>query len=153
MPHVRRFKHLDSYRHPDHPLPEQPPLHPEEEEQLPPDSHAARIDIPATELSTQPWNPELVEPDPLTQPSDSAVELGGLDFANLARHRVQPPPLPAALLDVTTLRSQYQQALTDYKALSDRVTIGDGPAMRNIAPRITELRQRADADRPYLLAV
>lgn len=139
--------------HPDHPLPEQPPLHPEEEEQLPPDPHAPRIDIPATELSTQPWDPELVEPDPLTEPSDGAVELGGLDFADLARHRGQPPPLPSALLDVTTLRSQYQQARTDYKALCDRVIIGDGPVMRDIAPRIIELRQRADADRPYLLAI
>jgi hypothetical protein len=115
--------------HGDHPLPAQPPLHPEEEEQLPPDPDAPRIDMPATELSTEQWHPELVEPDPL----NTALE--------------------AALLDLTTLRTQYQQALTEYNALRKQVLIGDGPAMRQAIPHIRELRERADADRPYLIAV
>ncbi|WP_232066822.1 MobF family relaxase [Mycobacterium parmense] len=139
--------------HADHPLPEQPPLHPEEEEQLPPDPHATRIDMPATDLSTQPWHPELVEPDPTNTPLETADELAGLDFDDLPRHRVAPPPLPAALLDLTSLRTQYQQALADHQALHARAAIGDGPAMRQATPRIRELRQRADADRPYLIAV
>ncbi|MBI2693017.1 MAG: relaxase domain-containing protein [Mycobacterium nebraskense] len=139
--------------HGDHLLPEQPPLHPEEEEQLPPDPDAPRIDMPATELSTEPWHPELVEPDPLSTPLEAADELAGLDFADLPRHRVAPPPLPAALLDLTTLRTQYQQALTEYNTLRKQVLIGDGPAMRQAIPHIRELRERADADRPYLIAV
>lgn len=109
--------------------------------------------MPATDLSTQPWHPELVEPDPTNTPLETADELAGLDFDDLPRHRVAPPPLPAALLDLTSLRTQYQQALADHQALHARAAIGDGPAMRQATPRIRELRQRADADRPYLIAV
>ncbi|MCA4761179.1 relaxase domain-containing protein [Mycobacterium sp. SMC-2] len=139
--------------HTHHQLPEQPPLHPEEEEQLPPDPHAPRIDMPATDLSTDTWRPELVEPDPLHQPVDTAAELAGLDFEDLPRQRVAPTPLPAALLDVTTLRTQYQQARADYTALRAQTLIGAGPAIRGAMPRIRELRQRADTDRPYLIAI
>ena len=57
------------------------------------------------------------------------------------------------MLDVTSLRTQYQQARADYNSLRARVIIGDGPAMRQATPRISELRQRADADRPYLIAL
>ncbi|ETA92175.1 exonuclease V subunit alpha [Mycobacterium avium 10-5581] len=139
--------------HTDHPIPEQPPLHPEEEEQLPPDPRSPRIDMPATDLSTEPWHPELAEPDPINTAPDSAEELGGLDFEDLPRQRMPAPPLPAALLDLTTLRTEYQQALAEHGALHARAAIGDGPAMRQATPHIRELRQRADADRPYLIAV
>lgn len=139
--------------HPDHPIPEQAPPHPDEEEQLPPDPHNPRITIPAAEISTPPWHPEHAEPDPLDQNIDSSDELGTLDFADLPRHRVTPPPLPDALLDVHALRTQYHQARADYTDLRARVLIGDGPAMRDATPAISELRRRADADRPYLLAV
>ncbi|WP_225331228.1 MobF family relaxase [Mycobacterium intracellulare] len=139
--------------HTDHPLPDQPPLHPEEEEQLPLDPDAPRIDMPTTDLSTEPWHPELAEPDPLNSPLEPTDELAGLDFADLPRHRVAPPPLPAALLDLTALRTQYQQALADHADLHARAATGDGPAMGQATPRIRELRQRADADRPYLIAI
>lgn len=109
--------------------------------------------MPATDLSTTPWNPESVAPDPLDENLDSADELGALDFEDLPRQRVDPPPLPAALLDVTSLRTQYQQARADYNSLRAQVIIGDGPAMRQATPRISELRQRADTDRPYLIAL
>ena len=71
--------------------------------------------MPATDLTTTPWHPESVAR--LTRSTsihDSAEELGGLDFEDLPRHRVDPPPLPAALLDVHALRTQYQQARADY---------------------------------------
>lgn len=139
--------------HAEHPLPEQPPLHPEEEEQLPPDRDAPRIDMPATDLTAEPWHPEPVEPDPLNTPLVTADELAGLDFADLLRHRVAPPPLPAALLDLTILRTQYQQARAHYNNLRAQTVGGDGPAMRQAIPRIRELRERADADRPYLIAI
>ena len=142
--------------HHDHPgrtIPDQAPLHPEDEEQFPPDPQHPRIDMPATDLSTTPWNPESVAPDPLDENLDSADELGALDFEDLPRQRVDPPPLPAALLDVTSLRTQYQQARADYNSLRAQVIIGDGPAMRQATPRISELRQRADTDRPYLIAL
>ena len=62
-------------------------------------------------------------------------------------------PVGPAIANVATLRAQYHQALTDEKTLRAQVLIGDGPAMRHATPRIRELRQRADADRPYLIAV
>ncbi len=139
--------------HTDRTIPDQAPLHPEDEEQFPPDPQHPRIDMPATDLSTTPWNPEAVAPDPLDDILDSADELGVLDFEDLPRRRVAPPPLPDALLNVHTMRTQYQKAWADYTSLRARITIGDGPAMRQATPRISELRQRADADRPYLIAV
>jgi conjugative relaxase-like TrwC/TraI family protein len=139
--------------HPDRTIPDQAPLHPEDEEQFPPDPQHPRIDMPATDLSTTPWHPESVKPDPLDEHIHSREELAGLDFEDLPRHRVDLPPLPVALLDVTSLRTQYQQARADYNSLRAQVIIGDGPAMRQATPRIRELRQRADADRPYLIAL
>ena len=109
--------------------------------------------MPVTDLAITEWDPESVAPDPLDEIAHSADELGALDFADLPRQRVEPPPLPDALLNVHALRTQYQQARTDYARLRDRVRIGDGPAMREAGPHITALRARADADRPYLLAV
>ena len=106
--------------HTDPAIPEQAPLHPEDEEQFPPDPQHPRIDMPATDLSTTEWNPESVAPDPLDEILDSADELGVLDFADLPRHRVAPPPLPDALLNVHTLRTQYQQARADYTSLRAR---------------------------------
>ncbi len=139
--------------HLDHDIPDRAPLHPEDEEQFPPDPAQPRTDMPVTDLTITEWDPESVAPDPLDEIAHSADELGALDFADLPRQRVEPPPLPDALVNVHALRSQYQQARTDYAQLRDRVRIGDGPAMREAGPRITALRARADADRPYLLAV
>lgn len=139
--------------HTNHDIPDQAPLHPEDEEQFPPDPAHPRTDMPVTDLTITGWDPEAVAPDPLDEIHDSADELGALDFADLPRQRAEPPPLPDALLNVHALRTQYQQARTDYAELSDRVRIGHGPAMREAGPRITALRARADADRPYLLAV
>ncbi len=139
--------------HTDPTIPEQAPLHPEDEEQFPPDPQHPRIDMPATDLSTTQWNPESVAPDPLDEILDSADELGGLDFADLPRQRVEPPPLPDALLNVHTLRTQYQQALGRLHQIVPAPRSATDPPMREAPPQISELRHRADADRPYLLAV
>ena len=37
-------------------------------------------------------------------------DLGSLQFEDLSPRRVPPKPLPAALLDVATVRTAYQQA-------------------------------------------
>lgn len=139
--------------HPDHHIPDQAPLPPEDEEQFPPDPAHPRIDMPVTDLNITEWDPESVAPDPLDEIHDSDGELGALDFADLPRHRASPLPLPDALLNVHALRTQYQQARADYTQLRAHTTIGDGPAMREAAAHITAQRARADADRPYLLAV
>lgn len=134
-------------------VPNHAPLHPEDEEQFPPDPAHPRIDMAATDLTLAEWSPETVEPDPLDDSASSADELGALDFDDLPRQRVEPPPLPDALLNVHALRTQYQQARADYIQLRARSVIGDGPVMRQATPEIVALRARADADRPYLLAV
>ena len=139
--------------HTDPTIPGQAPLHPEDEEQFPPDPAHPRIDMPATDLAITEWDPESVAPDPLDEIARRADELGALDFDDLPRRRVEPPPLPDALLNVHALRTQYQQARADYTHLRARTVIGDGPAMREAAAHITALRGRADGDRPYLLAV
>ncbi len=139
--------------HLDHDIPDHGPLRPEDEEQFPPDPAHPRTDMPVTDLAITEWDPEAVAPDPLVEIAHSADELGDLDFADLPRQRVEPPALADAVLNVHALRTQYQQARTDYAQLRDRVTIGHGPAMREAGPRISALRARADADRPYLLAV
>ena len=139
--------------HTDPAIPEQAPLHPEDEEQFPPDPQHPRIDMPATDLSTTEWNPESVAPDPLDEILDSADELGVLDFADLPRHRVAPPPLPDALLNVHTLRTQYHRRVPTTPACVPAPPSATDPQCARQRPRISELRQRADADRPYLLAV
>jgi conjugative relaxase-like TrwC/TraI family protein len=139
--------------HPDHHIPDHAPLHPEDEEQFPPDPAHPSTEMSATDLTIAEWDPESVAPDPLHDIHHSADELGALDFADLPRQRVEPPPLPAALLNVHALRTQYQQARADYTQLRARVSVADGPAMRAAGPQITALRMRADVDRPYLLAV
>ena len=139
--------------HTDPAIPDQAPLHPEDEEQFPPDPAHPRTDMPATDVTTAEWNPESAAPDPLDEVHDSADELGLLDFDDLPRHRVEPPPLPDALLNAHALRTQYKQARADYTHLRARVSIAGGPAMREAGPQISALRVRADADRPYLLAV
>ena len=80
--------------------------------------------MPVTDLTITEWDPESVAPDPLDEIHDSADELGALDFADLPRQRIEPPALPDALLNVHALRTQYQQARTDYAQLRDRERIG-----------------------------
>ncbi|OBJ93004.1 exonuclease V subunit alpha [Mycobacterium sp. 1245852.3] len=129
--------------HTDHPLPDQPPLHPEEEEQLPPDPLGEqRIDT-GSELAGR-----NVDELPL------GGRDAGLDFADLRPDRpVEQLPLPAALADVRALRNEFVASTADLAAFADAVRNDRGPAMSAAADNIVELRARADADRPYLLAV
>ncbi|GBE67774.1 hypothetical protein MFM001_42360 [Mycobacterium sp. MFM001] len=141
---------------------EHPPLSPEEEEQLRPlDPHydvpVVDDDEPAPGVDGEKLEPrhETLDEEPHgadLDPDSTPIgeeDLGSLRFEDLSPTRVPPPPLPAALLDVWTLRTQYQQTLSQLDELQAQVLIGDGPEMRRATPQILELRQRADADRPY----
>ena len=64
-----------------------------------------------------------------------------------------PPPLPAALLDVSTVRTAYQQALDEHDTLAGAVATFNGPTLSAAMPQIRELRATPEADRPYWLAV
>lgn len=133
--------------HTEHPLPEQPPLHPDEEEQLPPDPLADPPIDTAAELVDHSVAGDLSGGD---FPTRDTV---GLEFADLPTRRIEPLPVQPALADVRALRDQFATSTTNLATLADAVRNNRGPAMTAAADQITELRARADADRPYLLAV
>ncbi len=136
----------------DETLPDNPPIHPDDEEQLPPDPHSAWTDSSAEPLPANPFhtNPaDIDEPDTTPAPAQQPL----LAFDDLTTTRPAPPALQPALADVHALRDRYAARLTALAALEHDVRINNGPTMRSATPRIRELRQRADADRPYLLAV
>jgi hypothetical protein len=119
------------------PPPTEAPLTAEEEEQL-----------------------SLVEP-PLTVEEEEQMLVDAeftaaleTDFVeDLSVERPAPLPLPAALADVNTLRRAYQEAAEEVSALRVRIVQGMGPAVLAAAPQLLDLRARAEADRPYMLAV
>ncbi|MGV0772273.1 AAA family ATPase [Mycobacterium syngnathidarum] len=85
--------------------------------------------------------PVLVEPEP-PNPAEE-----------LATHRVPPPPLPAALLDIAALRTELFNELNTYEQLVKDAETLDGPHLRAAMPQITAMREAADADLPYFHAV
>ena len=125
----------------EHPLPEPPLLRPEDEEQLPPD-------LQAQVLNTTGYGGELPP-----HPEIFGEDLGTLQFEDLAPTRVPPPPLPAALADVHALRDQIAASATELADLQRAVAADMAPAMRAAADQINDMRGRATADRPHLLAV
>ncbi|OBK01903.1 exonuclease V subunit alpha [Mycolicibacterium fortuitum] len=138
------------------PTPEHPPLSPEEEELAPPD--LAESDL---HLEHQPdpvdANRDLREPGPDIEPvpdprSPATDEFSGLQFHELSTTRPAPPLAPA-LANVHALRSEYLAATTEYTALAGQCQHGQGPAVIANTDRIRDMRDRADADRPYLDAV
>ena len=141
------------------PLPEHPPLTPEEHEalaHLDPEQQHSVID-PHVELTT--WtalSPADLDPpidDSDYYPDPRADELGSLAYEDLSPTRTPPPPLPAALLDVAAVRTDYQQALDTYTELAETVAAGTGPNTVAAADRIDAMRAAAEADRPYLSAL
>ena len=131
-----------------HSIPEEVPLHPEEEEQLPADPLGDASELYVDDL--------LSPPDPSIPESVIGHEwaptprLGFEDFPSVCP---DPRPLPDALADVHALRAAYRQAREDIARLQADITVGAGPAMVAAHDELLELRARADADRPYLLAV
>lgn len=132
-------------------LPDHPPIHPDEEEQLPPDplDHPHQLDpeVPDT-------NPFHNDPNPIDGNYDTPAHGNDhLMFDDLTTTRPAPPALAPALADVHALRDRYTAARASLAALERDVRVNNGPAMRAATAEIGELRRRADADRPYLLAV
>ena len=140
------------------PTPEHPPVTPEDEEQLPPDPQlAATPDL--TDVSPAPdTDHELPEPfdeyaPPDTQGAQNTEDLAGLQFEDLSTTRSTGPELKPALANVADIRTQYQNAVLLRDDLQKQIAIGHGPALDQAQAEIRELRHKADADRPYLLAV
>ena len=51
------------------------------------------------------------------------------------------------------LRTEYQAACENVAAIENDIRFGNGPSVRAAMPEIRKLRARADADRPYLIAI
>jgi hypothetical protein len=100
-------------------------------------------------------NDTLIDAEPPPPPGTPEVgeDLGSLQFQDLSPRRVPPTPLPAALLDVATVRSAYQRALDEHDALAHLVATFNGPALTAAMPQIRQLRAAAEADAPYWRAV
>lgn len=128
-------------------LPEHPPLSLEEEELLPHDPEAPWID-----MSAEPHPYHDVEPWP-DQADHPANDASVIDFNDLSRTRPAVPAVPVAVSNVYLLRDQYAATTAHLAALERDVAIFNGPAMRAAAEQISAMRERADADRPYLMAV
>ena len=160
------FASENPYDHYDLPVPTDIPLTPDEDEAL--RHHVPDPQHPIHHLTDDaileklglgyggslipPDHIETLPPDPLDYHTSHSDD-DDLTFEDLLTVRPLASPVGPAIANVTTLRAQYHQALADEKTLRAQVLIGDGPAMRHATPRIRELRQRADADRPYLIAV
>ncbi|WP_269087215.1 AAA family ATPase [Mycobacteroides abscessus] len=149
--------------HHDAPIPEHAPLSVEEEEELfhhDPDHLADTV----TDDQLDQTHPDhtldadylpVHEPphDDEPEPPSPAEELGALEFDDLATHRVPPPPLPAALLDIAALRTELFNELNTYEELVKDAETLNGPHLRAAMPEITAMREAADADLPYFHAV
>ena len=178
--HARAITHTvdilttaDPTAHPHHNLPtaDHPPLTREEEEELAgldPEyfdpNYAPAVDddqSPSPDVGDvadlQRWvNDTLVDAEPPSPhpgtPGDGE-DLGNLQFEDLSLRRVPPPPLAAALLDVSAVRTAYQHALHQHDTLAGAVATFNGPALSAAMPQIRQLRAAAEPDRPFWLAV
>lgn len=132
--------------HPHHhiPTPEHPPLTLEEEEQLPPDPNRVQ---PETDSAAMQVAAESALADPR-----GLQRRDGLAFEDLLTTR-PVLELKPALANVHQLRDEYAQALQSVTELESQIRDNFGPAVQQRLPHIREMRARADADRPYLLAV
>ncbi|MBY0286791.1 MAG: relaxase domain-containing protein [Mycobacteriaceae bacterium] len=154
----------------DIPIPAEPPQTPEESEALrhhypdpeQPDHPNPQHSVGDDELlqllgyapdATAPEDPEQLPPDPAHNGIDTAADLDGLTFDDLLTERPITRPLQPALNNVAALRTAYQHASADIDRLEQLVRESRGPAAQAALPELLKLRARADADRPYMLAV
>ena len=111
----------------DQPLPEHPPIHPDDEEQLPPDPHSPRTDTSAEPLHANPFDAELAD---IVIDDPAPAHHHRLAFDDLTTIKPAPPPLQPALADVHALRDHYSISCANVAALEREVRIHNGPAMR-----------------------
>ena len=171
---IEVFTTDDPYDH-DIPLPEQPPLTPEEHEEL---TH-----LHPDHDTTAPWRRDRLE-DVLADPTNLAAALGlddddltepappdeqlpppehaddyfnpdtGIDFDSLSTVRPSPAAaLAAHRADVHALRARCADADAELRTLAARVTAGSGPHVLSATDELRRMRDAADADRPYLARV
>ncbi|WP_078358667.1 MobF family relaxase [Mycobacteroides chelonae] len=152
---------------PDVPDHEHPPLTEEEAEELAhhfpdPQTPAPALGVDIVDLEAPPIFDEAPYDDEHLAPPEDAYAV--LDFddhhspwlAGIQSDLATAPPAPelAPALDAArALRTQYASATKDLHDFRERCIIGSGPSVMDNIDRIRDMRQRADADRPYLDAV
>ena len=152
----------------DDPLVDEPPMSPDEEEELHhrhPDPAAAAyppppgpIDFDRNDdalLVALGIDPDEVPLDDETLPPNlhdlyAPFEPGGVEYPRAVLPEVGLRP---ALDDVYGLRDRCTEQAAAVDALTTQVEAFYGPAVAAAMPQIRALRERADADRPYLSAV
>ncbi len=156
------------YDHQPLPLPDEPPLSADEDEalrHLVPDPHRPIFTAISTDdmlailgftSLPDPVLADSIPPDPLDYTELIGGDEAALPFEDLLPQR--PPLAPAADLDpalatLADLRHQFHHAAAALNALAGAVATNTGPAALAAHRHIVALRERADRDRPYLLAV
>lgn len=136
-----------------------PPLSIEEEETLPVDPANDELTAPHDLNGAAPvlaFDDELPPPefepppDPRNFPVDD--DFSDLQFEQLST-RKPVPELRPALANVHALRAQYIAARTACDTMAATLHTVGGPEVSRAMPRIREMRERADADRPFLTAL
>lgn len=134
--------------------------HPDPHQPQPPsfgDEHVLDDDDLLERLGYIELNPadlgELLPPDPLDELHWSDAAFDGLSFDDLATERPVARPLAPALANVAELRTAWRAADDHVQQLKARIDGGQGPAVLAAAQKLSSLAARADADRPYQLAV
>ncbi|KDE96914.1 hypothetical protein Y900_030235 [Mycolicibacterium aromaticivorans JS19b1 = JCM 16368] len=152
------------------PFPDQPPLTDEEHEELQllypdpeyvtgenahtvglsDDALLAKLGLGYGGSLIAPALDEELPPDPYGLMLDAGEELA---FEDLLTERPLPRPVSDVVADVVSLRRQYHAAAEACYRQHGLVMADQGPAMRAATPTLLALRERAEQDRPYMLAV
>jgi conjugative relaxase-like TrwC/TraI family protein len=173
------FASDNPYDHHDIPVPNDAPLTPEEDEalrhQIPdpnnpihaPSNDATLASFPrktgpeATQNSAlrrtgstliRPVLGDALPPDPLDYDTHSDDE-ESLTFEDLLTQRPLTRPVAPAVANVMALRAEHHASVEELLDLQHQIANLQGPAVIAAADDLLALRQRAEQDRPYMLAV
>lgn len=165
------FATANPYDQIDIPVPHEEPLSVEEHEELAhrfpdpehplehPDTHAGLSDDALLEKLGLGYGGSLIPPDlgedipPDPYEYDGYAGEDDLAFEDLLTERPPTRPVADVLANVIELRARYHAAGEQLKRLRRAVMADQGPAMTAAQDTLRDLRARADADRPYMLAV
>lgn len=142
---THRLRYLHGQDHDLIPTPEDAPLSPADEEQLPPDpdnlQYAERELFDSENFSRQ-----------IPIPNIDVNSADALQFEDYTAIR-PAPALGASVENIESLREEYRQVNQLITELSADIRAGNGPARRAADATVLQLRARIDADRPHALAL
>lgn len=147
------FASDNPYDHDDIPVPTDIPLTPEETEALCHQFPDPENPVPTLTDDTM---RNMLGLDDL--PSDLLVypthgDDDNLTFRDLLTERPLTRPVGPVVANVAALSTEYHTATEELRRLHHQITTTGGPAERAAAEHLRALRERADRDRPYMLAL